>query len=115
MKKENDLNRRDFIKKTTTAAIVLGFPTIIPASAFGANDKVQVAVLGVNGRGKDHIKGFQSQSHAEVACLCDPDKVVLQTRADEFEKQYLPDYETILFVSKNYYSHSNIYFKFKKQ
>ena len=34
---------------------------------------------------------------------------------DEFEKQYLPEYETILFVSKNYYSHSNIYFKFKKQ
>jgi predicted dehydrogenase len=88
MKKENDLNRRDFIKKTTTAAIVLGFPTIIPASAFGANDKVQVAVLGVNGRGKDHIKGFQNQSHAEVACLCDPDKVILQTRADEFVKQY---------------------------
>ena len=33
---------------------------------------------------------------------------------DEFEKVYLPEHKTILFVSKNYYSHSNIYFKFKK-
>lgn len=33
---------------------------------------------------------------------------------DEFETQYLPDVKAILFVSKNYYSHSSIYFKFKK-
>jgi predicted dehydrogenase len=88
MKKSNDVTRRDFIKNTTGAAVALSFPVIIPASAFGANDKVQVAVLGVNGRGKDHIKGFQKLATAQVVCLCDPDKAILQTRADEFEKQY---------------------------
>jgi predicted dehydrogenase len=88
MKKSNQFNRRDFIKNTTGAAVALSLPTIIPASAFGANDKVQVAVLGVNGRGKDHIKGFQKQENAQVVCLCDPDKSILQTRSDEFEKQY---------------------------
>ena len=86
--KKARLTRRDFIKNTTGAAMVLGFPSIIPSTAFGANDKVQVAVLGVNGRGTDHIKGFQKQENAQVVCLCDPDKIILQTRADEFEKTH---------------------------
>ncbi len=47
-----------------------------------------MAVLGVNGRGQDHIKGLQKQENAQVVCLCDPDKVILKTRADEFETQY---------------------------
>jgi predicted dehydrogenase len=88
MKKSNPINRRDFIKSSTVAAAALGFPDIIPSNAFGANDKINVAVLGVNGRGKDHIKGFQKQTNAQVVTLCDPDKVILQTRADEFEKEY---------------------------
>jgi predicted dehydrogenase len=86
--KKKKLTRRNFIKHTTGAAIALGIPTIIPSSAFGANEKVQVAVLGVNGRGQDHIKAFQRQDNAQVVTLCDPDKVILQTRADEFEKNH---------------------------
>ncbi len=91
MKKSKEFTRRDFIKGTTGVAArqwCLAFPTIIPSSAFGANDKVQMAVLGVNGRGQDHIKGLQKQENAQVVCLCDPDKVILKTRADEFETQY---------------------------
>ena len=87
MKKPN-VTRRKFIKNTTGAAIALSFPSIIPPGAFGANDKVQVAVLGLNGRGKSHIKGFQSLANAQVATLCDPDKNVLTTRAAEFETAY---------------------------
>ncbi|HRI79572.1 MAG TPA: gfo/Idh/MocA family oxidoreductase, partial [Cyclobacteriaceae bacterium] len=86
--KKSKLSRRDFVRKSAGAAMMLSLPTIIPASAFGANDKVQVAVLGVNGRGTDHIKGFGKQNNAQVVCLCDPDLVVLNTRAGEFEKTY---------------------------
>ena len=88
MKKSESVTRRKFIKNTTGAAIALGFPSIIPSSAFGANDKVQVAVLGLNGRGKSHIKGFQALKDAQVATLCDPDKIILTTRASEFETAY---------------------------
>ena len=66
----------------------LTIPTIIPKSAFGANDKVRIAVLGVNGRGTNHIQGFSALVNVEVACLCDPDLVVLAKRAGEFEKKY---------------------------
>ena len=85
--KPTSLSRRTFIKNSAGVAAALSLPTIIPASAFGANDRVQVAVLGVNGRGQDHIKGFSGLPNAEVACLCDPDKVILQKRAAEFKEK----------------------------
>ncbi len=88
MKNKNKISRRKFIKNTAGAAAILSIPTIIPASAFGSNDKVQVAVLGVNGRGKDHIKGFQRNENAQVVCLCDPDMNVLSERSAEFQKEY---------------------------
>jgi predicted dehydrogenase len=58
------------------------------ARKVSANDKIRVAVLGVNGRGKDHIKGFQSQPDAEVAILCDPDRNIADERALEFFDKY---------------------------
>jgi predicted dehydrogenase len=50
-----------------------------------------VAVIGVNGRGQNHIEeimGLSGKSNVEVAVLCDPDMPLLQTRAAEFEKKY---------------------------
>ena len=76
------------MKNTASAAAVLSIPTFIPSSVFGANDKVRVAVLGINGRGKNHIAGFQPLKDVEVACLCDPDDVILQERAKDFEEKY---------------------------
>ncbi|MFW6289832.1 MAG: twin-arginine translocation signal domain-containing protein, partial [Mariniphaga sp.] len=46
-------SRRKFIKQSAAAAAVLTVPTIIPAHAFGANDRINAAVLGLNGRGKN--------------------------------------------------------------
>ncbi len=88
MQNENQLNRRSFIKNSAGVAVALSLPTIIPARAFGANDRVSVAVLGVHGRGQNHISGFSNLKNVEVAALCDPDNVVLQERAEEFEKKY---------------------------
>ncbi|GAB3177847.1 Gfo/Idh/MocA family oxidoreductase [Telluribacter humicola] len=87
MKQLDQLSRRDFIKNTAGAAAALTIPTIIPASAFGANDKVRVAVLGLNGRGKNHISGYSNLSNVELATFCDPDNNVLQKTAQEFESK----------------------------
>ena len=88
MKEKSKETRRDFIKKSAGAAALLSMPTIIPANVFGSNDKVNLAVLGVNGRGTSHIGGFMSQPDSEVVCLCDCDLNVLGKRADEFDKKY---------------------------
>ena len=53
-----------------------------------ANDRLRVAVLGVNGRGQDHIKGLMVQTDAEVVMLCDPDLEVAGKRAAEFQETY---------------------------
>jgi len=53
-----------------------------------ANDTVRVAVLGLNGRGRDHIAGFSGLPDAEVAMLCDPDALVLGQRASQLQERY---------------------------
>lgn len=82
-------NRRKFI--------IAAGSTIIAHAITGkasANDRIRVAVLGVNGRGQDHIAGFQGLPEAEVAVLCDPDRNVVAGRAAEFEKKYGKKVET---------------------
>jgi predicted dehydrogenase len=88
MKTQPSISRRKFVQNSATAAVGLTIPTIIPAHAFGANDRVRAAVLGVNGRGGNHIEGMQGLENVEVACLCDPDSEVLAKRAGEFEAKY---------------------------
>jgi predicted dehydrogenase len=56
--------------------------------AMAANDRLRVAVLGVNGRGQDHIKGLMAQKDAEVVILCDPDLDVAGKRAAQFQETY---------------------------
>ncbi|NMC40941.1 MAG: Gfo/Idh/MocA family oxidoreductase, partial [Bacteroidales bacterium] len=82
------LTRRDFVQKSALGAAALTVPTVIPSSAFGAADRVTVAVLGVNGRGTNHIEGYGKLEGVEVVALCDPDLIVLGNRAGEFEKKY---------------------------
>ena len=81
--------RRTFLMAAGTAALT----QVNPAKA-AASDRMRVAVIGVNGRGKDHIRGFQGLEDAEVAMLCDVDKNVLAARAAAFEKEYNRKVET---------------------
>jgi predicted dehydrogenase len=88
MKEKKNLSRRSFIQTTAVGtAAAFTVPTIIPRSVFGANDKVRVAVLGVNGRGKNHMEGFSKLQDVEVACLCDPDLNVLAKTAQDFDSK----------------------------
>ncbi len=85
-------SRRSFLKKTvaaSSAAIVA--PTIVSAKVFGANDRINAAVLGVHGRGKSHIKAFMAQDNVQITTLCDPDMVVLKERQKEFKETYDKD------------------------
>jgi predicted dehydrogenase len=95
-------SRRSFIKTASGGAVVATVtpsilkssqvtPMVLPAGAKGANDRILVAVLGVHGRGKSHIKevmGLSKNENVEVVALCDPDMNILQERAAEFEKTY---------------------------
>ncbi len=88
MTKDRKIDRRIFIRNTAGAAALIALPTFIPSHVFGANDRVRVAVLGVNGRGNNHIEGYMNQKDVEVACLCDPDENISREKAAAFETTY---------------------------
>ncbi len=75
-----DVDRREFIKAASAtglgAMMTNRFPSI-RASAASPNDKVVVAVIGLNGRGQVHAQNFARLPNSEVAYLCDVDSTVL--------------------------------------
>ena len=66
-------HRRDFLKKSTIASTFLIMGTKASGAIQGANDRVRVAVAGLNGRGKSHLDGWMGQKNVEVAYAIDPD------------------------------------------
>ncbi|MEW6235540.1 MAG: Gfo/Idh/MocA family oxidoreductase [Candidatus Omnitrophota bacterium] len=76
-------NRRDFLKKSAGAA---SLGAMIAANSWAsANDAVRIGVVGLKGRGVDHIKSFGEQKNVEVAALCDVDEKILNQRAEELK------------------------------
>lgn len=72
------LSRRRFV---VAASAVGAAPFVMrPGRVLGANDRIRIAVAGVNGRGSSHIGGWMGQKNVEVACLIDPDRKVLDGR-----------------------------------
>uniref|UniRef100_UPI003983801C Gfo/Idh/MocA family protein n=1 Tax=Daejeonella sp. TaxID=2805397 RepID=UPI003983801C len=73
--------RRNFIKKVAIGSAGLAFGgTAFGFSAksynniIGANDRVRVATIGVNGRGNSMSGTIARQKNAEVSCVCDVDE-----------------------------------------
>src|SRR5699024_5814277 len=87
-KNKNSLNRREFVDTTLKAGAALVVPAIIPSLVFGANDRINAAVLGLNGRGKGHVKSLMELKNVEVKTLCDPDMNILRDRQKDFRKEY---------------------------
>ena len=50
----------------------------------GANDRLRVAVVGVNGRGQAHLSAFSKQPNVAITHIADVDSDVLAKRAGEF-------------------------------
>ena len=62
----NHQSRRSFLKSAAIASAALGLPASSWARVIGANDEIRVAVVGFNGRGKDHISGFRDLASKNV-------------------------------------------------
>src|SRR5579864_5483249 len=58
------MNRRDFVK---TSGLALAFA----GKNFAANDKVNVAIVGVGSRGSNHVRDFVRRQDANLAAVCD--------------------------------------------
>ena len=76
------ITRRGFMQATSVAAgssfLITG--TRASGNIIGANDRIRIAVAGLNGRGGAHIGGWRGQKNVEIVALIDPDKRVLAGR-----------------------------------
>lgn len=77
----SEITRRDFVKAAAAATVLIGTSKTGWA---GANDRVRVAVMGINGRGKSHLSGYAAVKGVEVVTLCDPDARLFKPRIQEF-------------------------------
>lgn len=75
--------RRDFLKTSTAVSVSMALP-LGRAYAFDATQDIRIAVIGFNGRGKEHIQSLSKN----IVALCDCDQKVLQQGAEGFEKIY---------------------------
>ncbi len=103
-------SRRDFIHRSSVlaaAAAALGVPTVRaadePAKKGTANDRLKVAVVGVNGRGMAHVGGYlDKQVNCEIVAVCDADEGVIgkaMTKIKEAqgaEPKFVQDFRKLL-------------------
>jgi predicted dehydrogenase len=73
----NRLTRRTFLKSSALAAGAVAFSARSWAQVAGANSDIRVAVLGLNGRGRNHVTSLSRLPGVRVVALCDPDTAVL--------------------------------------
>ncbi|MBN2412815.1 Gfo/Idh/MocA family oxidoreductase [candidate division KSB1 bacterium] len=83
-------NRRDFLKKSTitTAGALVSAPFFGTGRAKGnANDKINIAVVGIRSRGIAHIRGYTDIPNVRVAALCDVDERLFPKAIAEVEQK----------------------------
>mgnify|MGYP000644408633 CR=1 FL=1 len=77
----SDLSRRTFVKG---AALGVAAMAAAPAARGSANERIRIAIIGIRGRGGDHLEGLLPQPNLEVATLCDVDSRLFEPKAKEF-------------------------------
>ena len=66
------VSRRQVLRSGgAAAAAALAFPYIVPGRAFGANERLNVACIGVGGKGEVDVNGVSTQN---IVALCDVDE-----------------------------------------
>ena len=65
-----DSSRRTFL--AGAAAFSMG-------RVLGANERINVGIVGAGGRGNDHIKAYAADPGARIAAICDIDQAALET------------------------------------
>src|SRR6478736_6597581 len=86
-------NRRSFLKSSSYALAGVGLSTMIPWESLanakrlvGANGKINVGIIGVNGMGWTDLNAMLKVPEAQVIALCDVDENVLNFRKYELAK-----------------------------
>jgi predicted dehydrogenase len=80
----NRVNRRVF----SQAAIATAAASFAPARVWGANERVQLAFIGVGNRGCQVLRAFLPHADAQVVALCDVYEPYLQGAYDRLDPRF---------------------------
>jgi len=79
-------NRRNFVK-TAAAGAIAAAPAVRPLwGRSSPNDTINVAVVGIRGRGRAHYREFAKIPNVRITYLCDVDERLFPLRVPEVEK-----------------------------
>lgn len=96
------LSRRRFLEDALLAAAAAAvsarpLTAALAAPARRAADPLRIAVIGVRGRGRDHIASCRANPDAEVVAICDPDEGVIGPAARAVpDAKYVKDLRAVL-------------------
>ena len=95
------INRRQFLEDSMVAAAAAAAAAALGAGvgatelfadsnkpSTSPNERLKCAVIGVNGRGGEHIKEWSRRPDVEIAYICDVDTKVGHRRCDEIAKKH---------------------------
>jgi len=69
------ISRRRFLQVSALASAAVASPLLLPETAFGANETINVGVVGLGGRGSaSHVPALSALPNVKVVALADPDK-----------------------------------------
>src|SRR5438552_18528607 len=79
------MNRKDFVKTSSLAAAAM---IIGPGKLFAnaADQKVKLAIIGVGGRGQNHLELLLGRDDIELVAICDIDDRALTVSKDMITK-----------------------------
>ena len=85
----SSLTRRSFLKGSVAAGAALAAPYAVAHSKpgskiLGANDEVSVAVVGLRGKGAQHVRIFHDLPNVRVRAICDVDQDILDREVQKF-------------------------------
>jgi predicted dehydrogenase len=85
--KPNSLTRRQFLSRTMLAAgaATLSFPYV--GRVLGANDRINIACIGVGGKG-DSDSSDAASCGGNIVAICDVDKNTLGSKAKQFAEKF---------------------------
>jgi predicted dehydrogenase len=89
MLSKKSITRRDFLQKGTGVAagvMATGVQAFGAGKVVGANERINVAVVGIHNRGGRHLQNFPKLEGVNVTALCDCDENLFGGRLDELKK-----------------------------
>jgi predicted dehydrogenase len=84
------VTRREFVEALAVGAAGLAVSTTAKSygQILGSNDRLNFAVIGLNGRGYAHLAGIKAnKSAARISHVCDVDSIILKKFADGVEQE----------------------------